>query len=403
MKQISARKRYVGSKQLEAMSAEVPDRLLVNARKSFDRLTNAAQYTLVSEVAFSRRREFVRLINSVVTVSHGLRRRRNDAGEDDIHYEPCVIFFVRKKLESESLGQSQRIPSELLAHVDVDGQRVLCAVPTDVQSQERLLDVRAQALNGIYAQANTGYAEYGAITCVVQDDNDRLYAISALHVLSPSPAIHDGGLIELGTEFFTTSTAMPPLGDAYLQASAFGGRLVRAPGESLDVQLAEVLNLETLRNALAGLRLSKDKPYVESESELHEMLADGRRLLVLVPENHPRYLGDPRQFPEATLSGGETGRMIHYNFAGAGTVYSFQNCIELQIQPNAATEAGDSGSPVVIPFDDTSYSLVGMHIAGDSARRTSTVIPAWRFLNPFSYEDVQGVVPSGALRLCTVF
>lgn len=383
------------------MSAELPEPLLAKARDAFRNLPNRAQFQLASEITAARGREFVRLIDNVVTLSPGLRRRRNAEGEDDIHYEPCVIFFVRKKWTQSGLGRRQRIPAELLALADIDGKRQLCAVPTDVQLQDRLLDVTAQAQNGIYAQSPDGTAGYGAIACVVKDDNDSQYAVSAIHVLSPSLAIRDGGVQKDGNDFLTTSTSRPPPGAAYLQASPYGGRLIPAPGLSFDVQLAEVVNNETLRAALSGLVISQEKPYVESESELHELLADGRRMLILVPENHPAHLGSPRPFPEATLSGGESKRMVSYEFNTIGQSMAAQMAIELQIQIGAATEEGDSGCPVVIPVEQANFALVGMHVGGNSFRRTSTVIPAWRFLDPFAFEDVQGTLPPGALRLCT--
>jgi len=43
-----------------------------------------------------------------------------------------------------------------------------------------------------------------------------------------------------------------------------------------------------------------------------------------------------------------------------------------------------------------------MHIAGNSERRVSFVIPAWRLLDAASYAAVQGSLPPGALRLPVV-
>ncbi len=130
------------------------------------------------------------------------------------------------------------------------------------------------------------------------------------------------------------------------------------------------------------------------------LIEDGRRLLILVPENHPEHISLPREFPRATHSIGEVLALIPFNFEGAGPGDTIQYALELQIESGSVpTEAGDSGCPVVVPLDDGAFALVGMHIGGNPSARTSIVVPIWRILDPLQYDEVGGRMPEGTLTL----
>jgi hypothetical protein len=394
--------RSAASKTLEAISsAALPDQVLARARDRFSALTGAQRYSLAKEVAEESRSDYVRLIANLVDLVPGLRRRRSEDGTEHIGYEPCLVFLVRKKWKTSKSADRQSIPTELLRYIGPDNDRKLCAIPTDVQAERRLLEVLAQARNGVLANdASRDYYEYGAIACAVRDDAGRLYAVSAMHVLSPARIVAGRGLHGRAVESSVDGPVGSLPGSTILRSTLFGGRLVASPSISLDVQLANVVDEQGLRDALKGIRLSSIKPFVESDVELVGLIEDGRRLLILVPENHPNYVSRPRPFPRATHSTGEIRALIPFVFLKSGPGHTVQYALELQIEAGTGTtEPGDSGCPVVVPLDDGDLALVGMHIGGNPDARTSIVVPIWRILDPLQYDDVGGKMPDGALTL----
>jgi len=386
----------------EAMAASpLSERKLSAARQAFDELSGGQRYALVKEVADERRADYVRLITNVVDVVPGMRRRRDETGMEHICYEPCVVFLVRRKWKASRSDDRHAVPEEILRYIGPDGDRRLCAIPTDVQQERRLLNVRAQARNAVLANdAAAGCLEYGAIAFAVADDAGELYAVSAMHVLSPSRQVAGSGIHDRALESVVVGLEGSAPGPAVLKSTLFGGRLVAGPDLSMDVQLAKVLDRRGLHDVLKGIQLSADRPFVESDADLVGLLEDGRRILVLVPENHPRHLGQSRSIPRATHSTGEALFHIAFSFAGVGVEKTVQRAIELQFEEGSeATEAGDSGSPVVVLLDDGDFALVGMHIGSNVEGRTAIVVPIWQILDPLTFDEVGGQLPAGSLTL----
>ena len=384
-----------------AAASPISDQELSAARRVFEELSGAQRYALTKEVAEERRSDCVRLMANVVDLVPGMRRRRDAEGVEHIAYEPCVVFLVRRKWKTSRADDHQSIPQDILRFIGHDGDRRLCAVPTDVQAEKRFLNVQAQARNAVLADDSaTGCSEYGAVACAVADDAGELYAVSAMHVLSPTPQITGSGVHDRALESAVAGPEGSPPGPVVLKSTAFGGRLVAAPRLSMDVQLAKVLDKQGLRDILSGVHLSSSTPFVESDADLVGLLEDGRRLLVLVPENHPKHFGQPRAAVRATHSTGEATFHIPFSFAGVGVKETVQRAIELQFEDGSeVTEAGDSGSPVVVPVDDGDFALVGMHIGSNLEARTSIVIPIWQILNPLAFDEVEGTLPNGTLTL----
>lgn len=186
-----------------------------------------------------------------------------------------------------------------------------------------------------------------------------------------------------------------------LKATGFGGRLVAGPTPNFDVQWAAVLNggRRRLKTALADLDLSAHIRIVESATSLVDLLMDGRRMLILVPANHHRFLDSPRMFPQATFSTDESESWLDYEQDAGAIMRVVHSVIERQIQAGERTESGDSGCPVVVPMDGGGFALMGMHIADHTGFRTSFVVPAWQLFNPFAYFDVGGKLPDGVVRI----
>lgn len=80
-------------------------------------------------------------------------------------------------------------PAHMLGHATVEGDRVLCAIPTDVQLETALFDVRPRG-NSLGWTAGPGLDEAGTLGCVVEvrdGATTEAFALSAMHVFSPGP------------------------------------------------------------------------------------------------------------------------------------------------------------------------------------------------------------------------
>jgi hypothetical protein len=287
----------------------------------------------------------------------------------------------------------------------VDGKQVLCAVPVDVQLQTRLLGATAQAETAVFSQPQgAGKPDFGAVTCIVADGNGVRYAMAPIHVLSPYPQADGRGINDGAVNVYRVKSKQqrPPDAAPFLRSTRFGGRLAPEPVRSFDVQLARILDPARLQQAFVGIDLSPEQPCVNSIVELGDLLKDGRCMEILVPNNHPDHLGTLRPAPQATLSLVDGDHIIWYRFAQKAMA-ALHKVLELQLAVGDRTGGGDSGSPVVIPGEDSNYRFVGMHIAGNPEQRTSYVIPAWKLFNGLEYADVGGSLPPGGIDLALPF
>ncbi len=390
------------SRAMEQRAAAPDAALLRDAEANFAALSFGQRLELARQLALARKAEFTRSITNVVTVGAGLKRRCGADGFDQIHPEPCVVFIVRRKLAPDAwrTASTQRLPKQLLTPALVNGVQLMCAVPTDVQRQERLLGARAQSDAGIFSvPATPGASDFGAACCIVRDDNGARYVIAPIHVLSPHPADDGRGIATKPAAVFRLATAQAPHDvKPFLKATRFGGRLVPGSQRSFDVQLATVLDEPRAALAFSGIALSATQPFAADLDALGELIADGTTLRILVPNNNPNRGGGFQPALRATLSLTQEDHPIDYFFGSNPTPTRVQHStIELHIEPGATTLPGDSGCPVVVQADD-GLVFIGMHIAGNPSAGTSHVIPAWDLLNGFRYSDVGGTLP-GALTL----
>ena len=384
--------------------ASAPDATLLRvAEVNFAALSFGQQLELAQQLALARKAEFTRNITNVVTVCAGLKRRCGADGFDHIHPEPCVVFIVRRKLPPSTWGDAspQRLPKQLLTPALVNGKQVLCAVPTDVQRQERLLSACAQSDAGIFSVPPApGASDFGAACCIVRDEHSRRYVVAPIHVLSPHPANDGRGIAVTPASVFRSAAGHAPhQTPRFLKATSFGGRLVPESRRSFDVQLASVTDEAQLALAFAGIKLSPTQPFAASLAELGDLIKGGETLRILVPNNNPNRTTGSFQPPlRATLSLTEEDYPISYFFGNNSTrTRVLHSTLQLHTEPGATTINGDSGCPVVVELSDGAV-FVGMHIAGDPKAGTSYVIPAWDLLNGFRYADVGGTLP-GALTL----
>jgi len=70
----------------------------------------------------------------------------------------CLGFIVKKKWDSgEAIPveqAAQRIPEYLYAHVDICGERMVCAVPTDVEDGRRYARLKPCAYSTVTAETS---------------------------------------------------------------------------------------------------------------------------------------------------------------------------------------------------------------------------------------------------------
>ncbi len=356
-------KRRAWSRRSSASSAtlgHIASTTLREASRVFDRdLKHDEQLRLAEEIVLTRAEELRIAYANVVDVSFGHRRVRDRrAKRHRVVPTPCVRFLVAHKWSKpDEKRRAGRVPHRLLAFCVVNGQRRLCAVPTDVEDARIHDRIRAQG-TAIVATWEAS-AESGVIACAVGRDTvaDRVYGIGCRHVLSLSARFFDqttwGALVHVDSA--ASSTIVGP-------TRAIAGRL--ASGDSFDAQLVEATNAEALRQALG---VPVPTSYARGVTDLpatYDIITPGGAISAAFVDFVPRphYEVDGRDIGHRTL------------------VHS---------QPVEGTNPGTSGSPVV---SKDRHMLVGMHVAAWAGLdpqghyiAVSYMIPAWELLNPANY------------------
>jgi hypothetical protein len=393
------------SAQAEKASMNPDFARLRKARKAFKALTPAQQWQLAEETAEARSRDFTQLVKTVVAVTAGYKRRAGKDGRERLLRQPCVIFIVRQKWPTADHGQpAQRLPVELWAHADVAGQRVLCAVPTDVQPAQILAAGRAQSRTGIaLIDAATHASGEGTLTWPMKFGNSAVMLLAPLHVLSPLPALQ-GSARRSGVPGRRIVGKDNPLPDI-VQSQDFGGLLVEHPAISFDAQLARVLQADAVRDAFAGWSVSAQRPWAQSTAEV-QALSSGAGLFVMRPDNHRAFPGKVRGPLRVTYSRNVTAETpLTYKINASGwevdKLIAHRLLIELQCTSADNTQAGDSGAAVVSPAGD-GMTLIGMHIAGspdspnNPGRGRCWCIPAWQLFDRLFYDRLPAGAPARA-------
>lgn len=398
--------RAAWSRAMESRALQPPADALDRAAAQWQHIAPAKQLALARESAQARAPELVRAYRNVVHVTSGYRKRRAASGEEHLVPEPCIVFVVRRKWPSSrsiNLDDPQRLPKSLLAWDTVEGQRVMCAIPTDVQVEADLRGVRPRgATLGITEDPSREVT--GTLTCLidVQSAGARTrYLVSALHVFSPSPQITPPMLTQ-GNSFVPmhsdrTTRVPPPLATT----SGFGGALRDAGtgSSSLDVQLAIIAPSAQarVRAALADLRLSPTRPFV-TDKAMFERLSTQRLFDLAVPGNHPgRPPVEPRPRMVCAFSRWlDRAFSIPYPARSGATNVTcdavHDELVEMVVRGSNWPLPGDSGCALVVYFDDGSCALAGMFIASDEKLAFAYAIPAWNLLDPTAYFNL----PQGA-------
>ncbi len=384
----STRQRPPAAGQPAAISVETPATTpaappaehtsLAQAQRNFKRgLKRADQLQLAHEVSVTQGPTLVGAYTNLLSVGSGYRTRRNaDTGVPALQREPCVSFLVRRKWPTAGRpGHPQALPKHLLAFANVNGQRLLCAVPTDVRPRSDYgkpvpHDGGESFPFGILVrQAQADSYSAGVATCAVHRPAQpgTSYVLSCRHVLS-WPAVDLSQ--NLAPRPVRLSRAPhSPLG----KSTAVRGPLDAGLVAGFDAQLAAVEQPAALRDALGGLVFDSATSYLHEPGELDKdggfyvatgrLGADGRRLLVWV--NYEDTVTD-FEMPYTRADGSKV--VVRHDLVLFGV-------------PAAPLIFGDSGAPAVRLR--RGQQLVGMYIGGEDGR--AFVIPAWQLMHPANY------------------
>lgn len=403
-----ALRRAAWSRAMEARSLNVPSDQLKAAIAQWQRIDDPAQQlALARENAQARGPELTLAYRNVVHVTSGYRKRRSKAGIERLVDEPCLVFVVRSKWPQgeRPADDPQRLPTHLLAWASIDGQRVMVALPTDVQPEADLYAIRPRGDSIVWTQ-QPGFLDIGSLACVVEvrrGAQRERFALSALHVFSPRPRIDPPELSDKRA-FLPLSAAGAPLATPLVARTIdFGGALRDSSSglPSFDVQLARIESPAHVRAALADMPLSAQQPFITDEA-MFERLASKNFFDLVVPDNHPHRSQTPRTRMVCEFSRWlDRAQTIPYDARRGDTAVTCNafhtQLVEMQIRGVHQPLHGDSGCALVVYLGDGTCSLAGLFIASHDALPFAYAIPAWRLFDPSAYFNL----PDGA-RLAPV-
>lgn len=360
------------------------DRLAIKTFRN--QLDHDEQVALIREIVDTRRSELTLAYKSLIDVSLGykrktVRRRRsgkkksNTAGTyTRIQRQPCVVFEVKQKWRPEQATDSQQaLPGYLYAYWTRDGERLRCAVPTDVVDVSHALSITPQATREnilVDSRSSVGFGK-GTVTCAVRREGSAntqaLYALSCRHVFSMSN--------EISHSIWNTRVLLEDQATLVARTRGVYGELLVNPGSrskaNLDAQLAEVVDWDSLAPTLRGLS------FPDHARDLRDFPREGGSYNIYTTRrNRPikaTFLREKRNYP--------------IKYKGVGGFVTFD--LVYLFRPDVRTFGGDSGSPIADPLTG---SLVGMLIGGNGDDPTIpdgnllvAMLPAWEVLNPRRY------------------
>jgi hypothetical protein len=397
--------------QTEAASLRRDGSIEAAAARRWDALGSPAlRMALVREIVATRAAELTLAYRNVVSLAAGFRTRRAADGTEELHPEPCVIFMTKLKWDPGEVGEAaQRLPKALLTFGPDptapanSPARVCYAVPTDVQLAQRLAGARAHARASVKVSDTVSkFVLPGTLTCGVRvrdiADAESLFALSAMHVLSPVPRETNA----TGGAAFKAIGSTPRRG----VSAPFGGHIDADLGLAFDAQLAEVRDQAWFNDAFEGLSLSAQHPYIAAPDVFADLAAT-RSFRIVVHDRQPNATPGPRETVLAQFSrfvGTEWQVIYDVRRNGKATPVgiSHPELIVLTVHPDCAPPvSGDSGAAVLCERDDGELTLVGMYMARGpaGAEREAYVLPAWQLFDPANWRQL----PVDAVELQPTF
>ena len=211
-------------------------------------------------------------------------------------------------------------------------------VGVQVALNDALLGLGALAIAAGASGAHRG----AAMACVVQGDNDHLFVIVPVHVVSPYPPLNGRGIAEENAEQFRVIyTGIPTDCLHCLEGTGYGGRLAPCPISSFDVQFALVTDVNRVRAAFAGIGWSIDHPSAVDLLDLFAPMHGDLQLEILVPSNHRNRLGQAdTEVLLAEISTYCEDCPLTYVFESGTSKLVLHSALELQLDAGQATLAG---------------------------------------------------------------
>lgn len=378
-------------KELLALARSGKDARLEQAVIAWKMLPHAAKMQACEELVTTRSAEIRAAYKDVIGLGYGPRTtyssaqlgkktgrakppRRARGGtptftrfEREIFAEEVVIsLLVRRKVRSGDAlpARSRPIPKYFLGYAQQGEQRVLCAIPTDIEDGRyyRAVPNAGVSRSFVVVQSPTIAPERGVITCVARDEStNKQYAMSCHHVLALSKSTRPTGSVALNARCFERTGAGTP-GRLICTLSTRYGRIVPGTvGFSLDAALGEIQDADALRSVLG------DTPLAAILSDSNALPPVAR---VITPHGVAmvKFAGSWGQFDR-----------IEY---GVHPSPMHETVVEWQVVAGVGLVGGHSGSPVLHP---TEPILLGMHIAGVEEGNRCFMIPAshlfqfWRY------------------------
>lgn len=349
------------SQALHREAEQAYDERLKQAVIAWDRLSQKQKMTLARETIETRAQELRLAFPDIIAVGHGMRTTGKKSGRM-ITQESCIAFMVAKKWVSKDAKRktNRALPRYLLAYAENKlGHRVLCAVPTDIES---LTDnfraspyARPQASAQIRVKSPGVNTQLGAVTCALNVPGSTVvHALSCHHVFAMSTATSLPGTEAEGeVEVRATNE---PVGSL----SAWRGRIVSSDqGTSFDAAIARIDNVTGLQQALGGIQADS---FIDSTDDL-------RSVGVIV---RPGDAAGGKSLLKVKLV------KVWNDFALIDYSPSIRpppvqpTVVEWEVE-DGVTVGGDSGSPVLTK--DLKV-LMGMHIAGAEGTRAAFMLPA---------------------------
>jgi len=309
---------------------------------------------------------------------------------------PCVTFIVRRKWDKNDADPAhvQHLPAHLLTFADIGGKRQLCAVPTDVQTEDAFYGATPHGASAVHID-DIDVEAYGAATCLVKvgaGKAAKTMLMSARHVFSPHPEIVATPASKLAVSaLHNGQRSAPPLA----RTSRHGGLLHGNGSVSFDVQLADIANLNAAVALVQRMRTDGKLDYVASVDALVR-LSHTAPWEVLVPADNPLWHGDGAR-PNMMV---ELGEMMSSTFGFEYRVrehgalvkrhITFWRLMRVKVQGSEPLLAGDSGSALVAWERQAGGAincvLLGMFIGSNSTH--AYVIPAWQLFDRDYYASL---------------
>jgi hypothetical protein len=317
------------------------------------------QLVLIREIIQTRKGELRKAYPDLLGIGAGIgTTKRRDSGA-------CIIFLVEKKKARPS--RNRQLPAHLFAFCEVRGNRRLCAVPTDIEEQRAYRSVRAHASQQIQVSSGSSGPITGLVTIPIRlrysnGKSDRqLYALSCLHVLGMAQQFFPA--LGPNCEFRPTGAT-----DRIGTLSGYIGRLVAASdGYSFDAALGVVdddPNARALLEQALPVNWPRNRIFGPDEIPVEAEIIPNNKRGVIRARRRTTWVDD-----SVTLNYEAPTGLVEILHADL-------------VEWDAATQRGDSGSPVVARNNPD--LLLGIHIAGDE-HGTALMIPAYELFNPVRF------------------